>query len=501
MDDLIVQMKNPDFYPHECGEIKIVQTHISWVILTGNYAYKIKKPVKFSFLDFSTPEKRKFYVEEEFRLNRRFGGDIYLEILPVYKSGSSFSLQPGGDIFEYILKMREFPQKNLLGNIYENGLLDGDMLEELGRTVARYHKEALPAPEKFCSADSVIRTGLENLDEAAQFVGKTISKECLDVISRETRLFQEKFRRLLEARGQYFRECHGDLHLNNICLFSGKLAPFDCIEFNENFRMIDTVYDVAFLFMDLMFRDERLLAYRFINSWLSWTGDFEAASLLNFYASYRAMIRGKVYSYMTLDEEIMDRKGIAAKAEKFFILAEKLLGRPPGKIVIMSGLSGSGKSTVARYLAGQGGYIHIRSDVVRKHLAGLDLMERGGRELYSPEMSARTYREMEEAGIAAALSGQDVILDARYNKKMFRDAVRKMCSDNGIRFAMIYCYAQREELTRRLDKREGDVSDATSEILAFQLDSDEPPIAEESDDCLKIDTSLDWQNEIDRIGI
>lgn len=501
LPQLILSMMEPGFYDHETGDIKLIQTHISYVILTGKYAYKIKKPVKYDFLDFSTLTKREYFTHLELKLNVKYSPEIYLEVKKIYVANGKYSFKPREEIVEYCLVMREFPQNALFSQLFDRGALTNDIMKALGKEIARIHLQSSKAPENYGSINLIRQTGIENYQESLPFIGDIITRQSLQNIRNYIESFIASHKEIFSQRidDNKISDCHGDLHLNNLCYFNDKIHAFDCIEFNSDFRFIDRIYDTAFIFMDLIYRGNKELAFSFINSYLTETGDYTGALLLPLYSCYRAMIRGKVYAYMTNDPAIPleNKTNSKEKSKTFYNLAEKFTHRSKGKIFLMMGLSGSGKSTVATYLAAKAGAIHLRSDAIRKNLAGIALYEKAPEEIYSKEMSEKTYSKMKDLGIVLSTHGFNVVLDAKYDLKLLRDKIKTDCKKAGIKFSIIYCLASVETIRARLRSRKNDISDATVGLLDTQIQTMEIPDESETEFTLMINTEKEWQKEIE----
>lgn len=494
---LIQQMQRAEFYPHPVREISVTQTHISWVILTGDYAYKVKKPANFGFLDFSTLAKRQRFCQEELRLNQRLAPALYLAVLPIrLNAQGEYGWGEAGEVVEYAVKMRQFDQQDLWLTCFEQGKLTVQDLENLGTQIAHFHQES-PTDEYITSFGSVAmikRVVDSNYDATASYTTDWgLAKEF-----REIQSFTDNY---LETHQDWFierqslgkiRECHGDLHLGNICFFQGRICVFDCIEFNEEFRLTDGVYDVAFLVMDLEFRGRQDLAYAFLNRYLELTGDYLAARLLPFYCSIRAYIRAKVNSFLSSDSGAPATLRQEAKitAIQYYRAAWNYSQKLKPQLFIMAGLSGSGKSTVARYLSQKYGAIHIRSDAVRKHLGGIPLQQKGGAELYTPAMTERTYGELLRLAVALLAAGQSVVLDAKYDRVNLRQQVCQAVGDLAISVRLIHTQAPVEVLRERLDLRTGDIADATADLVEQQGRDWEPFTAAEQAWVTTVDTTL-----------
>jgi uncharacterized protein len=493
LPDLIQQMLQPEFYPHEVQEpVQLLQTHISYVLLTGEFAYKIKKPTNFGFLDFTTLEKRHYFCQEELRLNRRLSPDLYLAVKAIAKEGDRYRFATEASdprvksIVEYAVQMHEFPQQGLFSHLFQAGKLTPEMIRQLGVIVAEFHAIADTSSDiqNYGSRTAVQRVDANNYSISEAFIGRSQTQQQYD----ETRAFTTQF---FEHHADWFtqrqidgkiRECHGDLHLNNVCLYQNKIQVFDCIEFSQDFRNIDVIYDAAFMVMDLEFQKRGDLANLFLNTYLEQTGDYWSAALLPLYLSMRAYIRGNVNALALDDPTIseIDKTHSLQRSKDYYSLAWRYTRRSPGRLVIMSGLSGSGKSTVARQLAQPLSAIHIRSDAVRKRLAGISLSARGDQDgvaesgIYTPEMTQLTYERMLELGIFLAQQGWSVILDAKYDHYNLRQAMLEAAKTAQIPICIVQCTAPIEVLRDRLQHRTGDVSDATAKLLDSQMKTAKP---------------------------
>ncbi|AFY59651.1 bifunctional aminoglycoside phosphotransferase/ATP-binding protein [Synechococcus sp. PCC 6312] len=492
---LIQAMLQPQFYPHPVQTpIRLLQTHISYVLLTGDYAYKVKKPADFGFLNFSTLERRHFFCQEELRLNQRLCPDLYLQVLGIEQdpkmstqSAGAYGWSRGeGTICDYAIQMCQFDQAQLFSHLFAENALTPELMVQLGKQLAQFHGQAATSPDiTNFGSPAAVQEIVENSYGLGQgFIGRSQT----DAQYRETKAFTDQFFLhhsdwLLERQAQgKIRECHGDIHLNNICLYHDLIQIFDCIEFNQEFRNIDVIYDAAFLVMDLQFRGRPDLANAFLNAYLEWSNDYRGAVLLPLYLSMRAYIRGNVNSLALNDPAIpdTDKVTIAQTAAAYYHQAWGYTQPQTGALYVMVGVSGSGKSTVARQLAQQTNGIHIRSDAVRKHLAGLALDQRGdqaggfGTGIYTPEMTHKTYDCLLDLGIFLADQGATVILDAKYDHQALRQTLISQARAKEIPLKFIYCTAPVEVLHDRLNQRQGDIADATTKILAAQMAVFEP---------------------------
>jgi hypothetical protein len=461
-------------HPVSCP-IEVKRTHSAIVFLTGEYAYKLKKPVNLGFLDFSTLDKRKHFLEEELRLNQRLAPDLYLEVLPISQVSDQFILGDNSNIVEYSLKMRQFPQDTLLSHLEENHQLTSDIIQALGKVVADFHLHT-PSNDYITSFGKIdkIREAIdENYQQTDQYIDWLQTQDQFT----ETQAFTTDY---LENKTDYFlqrqqkgkiRECHGDLHLNNICYWQNKIYLFDRIEFNEPFRFVDTMYDVAFTVMDLDVRNQKELGNLFLNTYLEQTGDWQGLQVLPFYLCRQAYVRAKVNSLLLEDASLSEkeRETTINSAQKYYHLAWQYTQKEQGRLILMSGLSGSGKTTIARKIAPEVKGIHLRSDAVRKHLAGIKLEETGSDKLYTYEMSVKTYQELLSLGEMLLKQGVTVILDAKFDRREWRMKAQEMAKSLSVPFKIIYCEASPEILQQRLRERQGDISDATPQLLEQQI--------------------------------
>ncbi|GJD17731.1 hypothetical protein RIVM261_026870 [Rivularia sp. IAM M-261] len=503
---LIQQMQQPGFYPHPCQEpIQLIQTHCSYVLLTGDYVYKLKKPVDFGFLNYSTLELRRHFCHEELRLNQRGAAELYLEVLPIYQSNEQYQFGATGDAVEYALKMRQFPDDGLFSTMFESGKINESYIEDLGRVVARYHgkTETSDYISSFGTVPKVREAFDQNYEQTVNYIGGPQTQQQFDETQQYTNKFFAERNELFQSRmkNNFIRECHGDLHMRNICLWHNQILLFDCIEFNEPFRFVDVMYDVAFTVMDLEARGRKDLANIFLNTYVEQTGDWEGLQVLPLYLSRQAYVRAKVTSFLLNDPGVPAavKEESASSAAAYYTQAWEYTHSSTGRLILMSGVSGSGKSTTARYLARQIGAIHLRSDAVRKHLGGVGLYERGGSELYTSEMTTKTYTRLIDLGVMLASIGFNVILDAKYDRVNLRsDAINK-ATEKGISLQIIQCTAPVEVLNERLSSRSGDIADATVDLLSSQLQSSEAFTASEKSYIKILDTTQPLASQLDDV--
>lgn len=505
---LIQGLLQPAAYPHPtgaptgfadssgAGPVTHIETHISHVLLAGNYAYKLKKPLNLGFLDYSTLERRRRCCEEEVRLNRRLAGDLYLGVVPI--TGTPEQPHIGGieTPLEYAVLMRRFPQRQLLDRYALSPLL----AERLGERLARFH-ESIPkaAPDSpYGTPDAVLAPMLENLCRVRQqALGGT---ERLARIDAWTRRRWEELIPVLERRRDEgrVRECHGDLHRANIALVDGEPLFFDAIEFNPNLRWIDTASELAFLIMDLEEAGETVLARRLLNRYLEECGDYGALTVLDFYKAYRAMVRAKVLAIRLSQPETAQAESTRARADcaRYLALAESYTRPRRPRLLIACGLSGCGKSRMGRVLREVLPLIHVRSDVERKRLFGLRPEERSGGALdsgiYFPQATEWTYQRLLALAGTILDSGYDVLVDATFLARARRAAFQDLAHRRGVGFAILALAAPVDELRRRVTRRlaEGsDASEANLAVLERQCAACQPLTAAELEHALRIDTT------------
>ncbi len=480
---LIASLNNPAAFGHAVSYIKLIETHISWILLTGDYAYKIKKPVNFGFLDFSTLQKRRYYCREELRLNRRFAPQIYLDVVEIRGSETLPHIGGSGEVVEYAIKMIEFPQTCLLSSYAADHRFGADIVDAIADKLSDTHATADRAGTEtdYGSAAQATHWSGENLVHIAT----AISPEYLPNSYFELkRWYQEnsELPALIETRKRdgFVRECHGDLHLGNMAMIDGQVTLFDCIEFNPALRWIDTISEAAFVAMDLNARGYPGYCWRFLNRYFENCGDYGAVALLRYYFVYRALVRAKVEALRVEQEAGSedDYTQLIAPARGYIDLAGRWAGSHRAGLILMHGLSGSGKSTVAAQLVEILGAIHIRSDVERKRLYGYGAEQRSGSALdqgiYTAQATEATYRRLGE--LAATIIDADftVIVDATLLDKSRRRQLLDIESDRQFNRIIIDCRAPVAELRRRIVGRGRDASEASLEVLEQQIATHQP---------------------------
>jgi len=469
--------------------LRFIETHISYVLFDRGFAYKIKKPLRFPFLDFSTLAAREFYCREELRLNRRLAPSIYLDVVPITGTSDAPVLDPPdarreGPAIEYAVKMREFDQDGLLSRVIARDQLTTARVEALAAAVASFHERTsrLESTTPYGRPGGIVEDARDNFAAMKAAASDEAIRRELDQLAAWT---EDEARRLTPAfvarkADGFVRECHGDLHLGNIALVDNTVTLFDCIEFNPAMRWIDVMSDVAFLVMDLRDRNRPDLAARFLNSYLLRTGDYEGLAVLPFYTVYRALVRAKIACLRLAQTTGDEQRAIRAELSAYVDLARRETVRTTPSVIITHGVSGSGKSTRAQALV-ENGAIAIRSDVERKRLFGLDASARShspvGGGLYASDVDRRTYDRLAELARLIVRAGYTVVVDAAFLKRSQRDLLRGVASELGVRFVIADCAAPqsvlRDRVTRRLE-REHDASEATLDVLASQLATEEP---------------------------
>jgi aminoglycoside phosphotransferase family enzyme/predicted kinase len=489
----------PEAYPHPVEHVRLLETHMSWVLLAGAFAYKIKRPVRYPFVDMRTVEQRQCFCREELRLNRRFAPELYLQIVAI-TSDDDGKVQIGGAgaPIEYAVQMRQFDTRQELACLLAQGQVEPHELASLGEDLARIHDRFPPIAtgERYGSLVSVKATLRDNLTQLAALsrrAGFEVNSQPLELRMHE-RL--DETGALIEARraGGRVRECHGDLHCRNVVRSSGRLVAFDGLEFEPAFRWIDVAEEIAFLFMDLCRRDGAVHANAFVNAYLRESGDYEAVRLLRLYGAHRALVRAKVAA---LDGTGKDERGQHASDHRAYVeCAENLLAPQRPLLILTSGLSGSGKTWLAQRLAGRIGAIHVRSDIERKRLAGLapqgashSGIDQG---LYAHETNDRTYARLARCSSDILAGGFCAIADATFQRRADRALFRTLSADRGVPMILIRCRAPVEVLRARvLDraKKGNDPSEADLAVLERQQTIFEEADPGETLDVIEADTT------------
>ncbi|HCN46416.1 MAG TPA: hypothetical protein DIT18_12790 [Pseudomonas sp.] len=476
---LIAALQNPALYPHPVKDFRVIETHISWVVLTGDYAYKIKKPMNFGFLDFTELSSREHFCNEELRLNKRLTEGLYLDVLPITGSAEAPQLGGEGVAIEFALKMRQFPQEQMLSTLQANGELTAAHIDQMAKQIAEFHLQAprVAVEHPLGTPESVMAPVEQNFEQIRPFLNDKADLQQLDALQAWARSSFDRLHALLEARKAqgFIRECHGDIHLGNATVIDGEVVIFDCIEFNEPFRLTDVYADTAFLAMDLEDRGLKCLARRFISQYLELTGDYAGLELLNFYKAYRALVRAKVALFsMPADADGVQRATTLRQYRNYANLAESYSAIPSRLLAVTHGVSAVGKSHVAMRLVEALGAIRLRSDVERKRLFGEQAGEVAGElqsGIYSTDASTATYDRLHQLAALILRAGFPVVIDATYLKQPQRQAAAEVASETGVPFLILDCNAPDAVIASWLAQRQADQndpSDATLEVIAAQ---------------------------------
>jgi uncharacterized protein len=497
---LISFLESPASYPHGPPEIRSIQTHISWVFIAPPFVFKLKKPVNFGFLDFSSLEQRRHFCQCEVELNRRLCPEVYLGVVPIYRTGSDFSFKADGEVVEYSVKMRELPHGRFLNELLQSDLVGEKEIDRVVSCLNRFYESETPTPEieRWGTPEKLKISTYENFAQVKPFVGQTISPAAFDAIRHYTNQFYLANKNLFRERIQQHRilDCHGDLRLDHIHLTPEATTIFDCIEFNDRFRFIDIANDLAFLAMDFDFEGRRDLGNLLLQTAARELRDPGLLTVSNFYKCYRAFVRGKVESIQAIEPETLKPEKHVQQATRYFRLALQyaVSGLEPLVLAIM-GRIGSGKTTVAKQVAIELNWPIFSSDEIRKTLAGVPLTERTAAKLrdkiYSEQMTQQTYKKLLYDGLASLPTHSGVILDATFLSRANRKLLRDACAKAGVHLQVVELDVDPGQIKRRLKAREAtrlrraEISDARLEDFEKLSAVYEPP-SEHEPDLIKI---------------
>ncbi|MEO8304765.1 MAG: AAA family ATPase [Betaproteobacteria bacterium] len=493
---------------------RLIETHISYVILAEGFAYKIKKAVRLPFLDFRTLAARRFYCDEEVRLNRRYAHALYLDVISI--SGTVDAPVMGGDEtpIEFAVRMREFPQAALASEALARGEVTPADVDALAATIAAAHEVAgiAPAGGPFGAPDSILSIATQNFAQIRPLLETGAEFGELDALLTWTTAEHARRAAVMAGRRDqgFVRECHGDLHLGNIAFVDGVLTLFDCIEFNEEMRWIDTMSEVAFTTMDLRDRGRSDFSHRFLDRYLGLCGDYAGLGVLRFYLVYRAMVRAKIARMRAGQLDAGEAKTAAlADYRGYLRLANGYTDAPAPAIVITHGLSGSGKTRLSQALLEQSGAVRIRTDVERTRTSG---RTKGAREVaaieagaYTPEATRATYAHVVMLARYVVDAGFIAIIDGAFLMRWQRQAFRDLAQELGLPFVIVSLVASvgtlRDRIAHRL--RDGtDASEADAAVLEHQLRTKEPLDADEASDVVVYDSEAptDADDELARLN-
>jgi aminoglycoside phosphotransferase family enzyme/predicted kinase len=465
---LIDNLLNPAVYPHRVKKVRLVETHISWVLLAGRYAYKIKKPVNLQFLDFTNLSARRFFCEEEIRLNRRFAPQLYLGVVGIGGSPEhpEFNAEPA---FEYAVKMKRFAAKKGLDLLLANHKLQPVYLDEFAVNLAGFHQHlpcSLPE-QQYGSPEVIAAIAQQNFSQLRTLINAN-DNDFLTGLETACKLEYQACLEVFKNRREtgFIRECHGDLHLGNLTLLKQTPLAFDSLEFDANLRWIDVINEVAFLVMDLQYHDRLDLAYRFLNAYLEQCGDYPGLAVLRYYMANRAIVRGKIAA---LSASFADKNLKYAELKRYLDLAALILKPAKPLLIICHGLPGCGKTSVAQHLLETLPAIRLRSDVERKRLFGLSAQQASQGEIYSEDATRQTYARLLQQAAALLKLGYNVIVDAAFLKHLERQAFMKMAAEMAATFVILSIHAEPQQLQQRILQRQilqNDASEANLEVLA-----------------------------------
>ncbi len=495
---LLESLQNPAIYPHSVSEIEIIETHISWLILTGEYAYKIKKPVDFGFLNFTTLAKRQHFCEEELRLNQRLAPDIYLEVVALTGSedAPSISEKNTEGAFEYAVKMHQFDPQQRLDLLLHNKRFEAGWIDMLAEQIAAFHHQVpiVAQDSPWGETETIWQVVSENFEHITDVVTEL---DDLHKVQQLSHYIAQQFRKLTPLMQQrkregHIRECHGDLHLANITLYQQQLRLFDCIEFNLQFRWIDTISDLAFLLMDLEANGEFRWANRCLNRYLELSGDYQALPLLNFYKAYRSMVRAKV--------AVLGDMHDISTLRRYLRLTDYYARDLKPALFLMHGVSGTGKSHLSQQLVDHTDTIRVRSDVERKRLFQTLSRTEETLDLYGPQMNAHTFNHLSDISGALLHSGYSVVVDATFIRQRTRQNFIELAERLGVPVRIISCHCEQKLVEARLKRREhegDDASDADIQIMQTQLEHQQP--LTEAEQALTIHVDTDDDDAISRL--
>ena len=482
----IEKLLEPAAYPHPVGAIKLVETHISWVFLTGPFAYKVKKPCRLEFLDFSTLDLRRHFCEEEIRLNRRFAPGLYVAVVPIVGTPDAPRVDGAGEPIEWAVKLAQFDEANRFDALFEAGKIDVARCQQTGEAIAEVQATQAVAPAGSGHGTPQRLRGVfrMNLDEIRRYRPDAASR--VDSIGQwlEARLTRDDAAFRQRVAAGRIRECHGDLHLANLVLLDGKPVAFDSIEFNADLRWIDVASDVAFLTMDLDSRGRPDLAAQVTSAWMEAADDHAAASILDVHRVARAVVRAAVAAIRSAQSDCLPQAVAAARedCDRYLALAERLSAPPQPVLIVTSGVSGSGKTTLAEACVGFFRAVRLRSDVERKRLFAMAATTRPGdagevEVLYGAETTRRVYERL--AALAGGLlrAGSSVVIDATSNARWQRELLAAVARDLGVPIVWLDLDLPVEVLVARVEARAAtgqDPSDATVDTVHAQLTAREP---------------------------
>lgn len=482
----------PRAYPHPVTAVQLIETHVSWVLLTGEFAYKVKRPVHYPFVDLRSGERRAFLCREEVRLNRRFAPELYLDVCAITVENGAARIDGHGAVIEHAVRMRQFPPGAELDRLLAAGGIEPAELEVFGGELARIHERLpLPDPRQRWGRPEALRTIVtDNVAEAACAVAplgempfpRGLPQALAAAVEAALPTLSTRF-----AAGRV-RECHGDLHARNVVRLAAGLRAFDCLEFEPALRWTDVADEIAFLLADLGARGRPLHAQAFLGGYLTASGDYQACSCLPLFRAHRALVRCKVAALSALGGGQSERAREEARRDSQAYLACALGSLAPRSplLLLMSGLSGSGKTWLAQRLAPHLAAVHVRSDIERKRLAGLAAADRSGsavaQGLYAPAATRAVYRRLVQCASDILGGGYSAIVDATFGEREQRAQFAALAARLGVRAVIVHCQAPVETLEARIVERrrsDADPSEADVAVLEWQRSHFEPIVPAE----------------------
>jgi len=454
----------PEAFPHKVKNLRLKETYISWLIFTGNFVYKIKKPVKYSYLDFSTINKRKFFCKEELKLNRRLSPEIYLDVVPILKAGRKLKILKSSKapltkekILDWTLKMKEIPQKYSLKELVKKGKIREREIQKIAKKIFYFHQMAQTSPEidEYGKIKLIKKNWEENFEQTKPFLREILNENLYSFIKKEIENFlkKEKLLFLKRIKEKKIKDTHGDLHSENIFVTPKGIYIIDCVEFTKRFRYQDIVSDIAFLAMDLDFLERKDLSEFFVQKYNFYLNDKDLFKILPFYKCYRAYIRAKVGCLSLPKADLFS-------IQKYFSLAFKYafeLSKRKPLLLVIFGQIGTGKTYLAKHLANTIGAKLLRSDIIRKKMLGIPLFSHPKKNLekiYSQKVTYKVYQKMLSEGLKAWKKGEFVILDATFSKEFYRKKVIEMTKKEKVPYFFIQCHASEKKILERLKERE-----------------------------------------------
>lgn len=498
--DLVRALLDPGAYPapERPATVTMAETHISWLLFAGDFVYKVKKPVDYGFLDFTTLELRRRFCHDEVRLNRRLSPDVYLGVVEIRERDGRCAIEGPGRTVEYAVRMRRLPPDRWLSQLLDRGEADAELMRRIAERIAAFHREAAASARitQLGGLAAVRVNTAENFAQTEEYVGVTLSRALHDRVAAWTAAFLAEREAAFREReaDRRIRDCHGDLHADQISVTNG-LAFIDCIEFNERFRFGDVAADIAFTAMDVAYHGAPDLARALMDAYVEASGDPGVLDVLPFYACYRAFTRGKVRSFRLRQPGLnpAEREAVIDQASRYFTLAGRYARPERPVLLVLTGLMGTGKTSLAGALAERLPALALNSDVVRKELAGIDPgspnPERWGAGIYGEAATRRTYDELHRQARTELETGRSVILDASYRDAAWRHEARAVARTTGADFLLLEVQCPEGVVRERLANRVGGPSDGRVELLAAQRSRYEPPDEVPAGRRLVVDTS------------